>query len=203
MKRIVSLLLIAVFLLTFAACSGNKATDEALDFSKKSPMEVVSTLVDKVKSGDVEAIKSAFEAVQSQLSGLLDGKDAKVAEYATQIQKFVEENADKLQSLNIDVTPLTGVFDKVKEFTGNAEDAAQEAADAAQSEAEGVVEGAVDAAEGAVEGAVDAAEDVVNDAVDAGKAAVNNAVDAGKAAVEEGKAKANEAIQNAADQIKL
>ncbi|MBQ7462402.1 MAG: hypothetical protein IJS63_09150 [Bacteroidaceae bacterium] len=188
----------------FAACSGgNKATDEALDFSKKSPMEVVSALVEKVKSGDVSAIKTAFETVQSQLSSLLDGKDTKVAEYATQIQKFVEENAGTLQSLNIDVTPLTGVVAKVKEFTGNAECAAQDAADAAQSEAEGVVEGAVDAAEGAVEGAVDAAEGVVNDAVDAGKAAVNDAVEAGKAAVEEGKAKANEAIQNAADQIKL
>lgn len=191
--------LAAAMCFSACTCSGNKTAEEALDFSKSTPDAVVSSLVEKVKSGDVSAIKTAFETVQGQLSGLLDGKDTKVAEYASKIQAFVEENAETLKGLNIDVAPLTSVFDKVKAFTGSAESAAEGAADAAQSE----VEGAVDAVEGAANDVVDAAEGAVNDAVNAAEGAVNDAVEAGKAAVEEGKAQANEAIQKAADQIKL
>ena len=183
MKKFFALAAFAAAMI-FGACT-NKI-EEGLDFSKASADEVVSALAEKLQTGDANTISAALETVQTQLSKLLEGTDvAKVTEYATKIKAFVEENAEALKNFNIDVAPLTAVFDKVSALPGAA-------VEEVQSEAEEAVEGAVDAAQDAVEGAVDAA-----------KGAVNDAVDAGKAAVEEGKAKANEAIQDAADKIKL
>ena len=194
MKKFFALAAFAVAMI-FGACT-NKI-EEGLDFSKASADEVVSALAEKLQTGDATIISKAIETVQAQLSKLMEGTDvAKVTEYATKIKTFVEENAETLKNFNIDVAPLTAVFDKVSALPGAAVDAAQGAA-------EDAVEGAVDAAQDAVDGAVDAVEGAVNDAVDAAKGAVNDAVDAGKAAVEEGKAKTNEAIQDAADKIKL
>ncbi|MBR4130414.1 MAG: hypothetical protein IKU02_05735 [Bacteroidaceae bacterium] len=194
MKKLFALVALAAAMV-FGACT-NKI-EEGLDFSKASADEVVSALAEKLQTGDATVISKALETVQTQLSKLLKGTDvAKVTEYATKIKAFVEENAEALKSFNIDVAPLTKVFDEVAALPVDAAAAAEDAA-------EDAVEGAVDAAEDAVEGAVDAVEGAVNDAVDAAKGAVDDAVDAGKAAVEEGKAKTNEAIQNAADKIKL
>lgn len=196
------------------ACTGNKV-EEGLDFSKATADDVVSALAEKVQSGDATAITAAFATVQEQLNKLLEGTDvAKVTEYANKIKAFVEENAETLKSFNIDVTPLTNLFDQVKALPGNAADAAEGVVDDAQDAAADAVEGAVDAAQGAVNDAVDAAKGAVNDAVeagkkaandavDAGKKAANDAVDAGKAAVEDAKAKTNEAIQNTADKLKI
>lgn len=182
MKKLFALAAAAVMF--FSACT-NKV-EEGLDFSKASADEVVSALTEKLQTGDANVIQTALETVQTQLSKLLEGTDvAKATEYTNKIKAFVEENAETLKGFNIDVAPLTAVFDKVAALPGAA-------VDQAQSEAEQAVEGVVDEAQDAVEGAVDA-----------GKKAVNDAVDAGKAAVEEGKAKANEAIQDAADKIKL
>ena len=187
-----------------SACTGNKTVEEGLDFDKATPEAVVSALADKLQSGDATTITNAIEAVQTQLNKLLESADVeKVTAYAAQIKTFIDENAETLKSFNIDVTPLTNIFDQVKALPTSAEEAAEDAVEGLQEEAEGAVNDAVDAAQGAVNDAVDAGKAAVNDAVEAGKAAVNDAVDAGKAAVEEGKAKTNEAIQNAADKLKL
>lgn len=183
MKKFFAMAAVAAMFLT--ACTGNKIAED-LDFEKATPEAVVSALAEKVQAGDATAINAALETVQTQLSKLVDaGNIEKVSQYAAKIKAFVEENAEALKNFNIDVTPLTKVFDQVAALPG------------------ATVEEAQGAAEDAVEGAVDAAEDAVEGAVDAAKGAVNDAVDAGKAAVEEGKAKTNEAIQNAADKIKL
>ena len=188
----------------FSACTGNKTAEEALDFEKASPEAVVNALVEKVQAGDATAITAALETVQTELSKLIDaGNVEKVTEYAAKIKTFVEENAEALKSFNIDVTPLTAVFDQVKALPGNAEQAAQDAVEGAQDAAEEAVEGAVNEVEGAVNDAVDAANKAANDAVDAGKKAANDAVDAANKAVEEGKNKTNQAIQDAADKLKL
>ena len=186
----------------FGACTSK--VEEGLDFSKASADEVVSALAEKLQTGDATVISKALEAVQTQLSKLAEGTDvAKVTEYATKIKTFVEENAEALKSFNIDVTPLTAVFDKVSALPGAAVDEATDAVEGVQDAAEGAVEGAVDAVEGAVNDAVDAAKGAVNDAVDAGQKAVDDAAAAGQKAVDDSKAKANEAIQNAADKLKL
>ena len=178
MKKFFAMAAVAAMFLT--ACTGNKIAED-LDFEKATPEAVVSALAEKVQAGDATAISAALETVQTQLSKLVDaGNIEKVSQYAA----------------NIDVTPLTKVIDQVAALPGAA-------VDEAQSAAEDAVEGAVDEAQDAVEGAVDAVEGAVNDAVDAANKAANDAVEAGKAAVEEGKAKTNEAIQNAADKIKL
>lgn len=194
MKKLFAMAAVAAMFLT--ACTGNKIAED-LDFEKATPEAVVSALAEKVQAGDATAISAALETVQTQLSKLVDaGNIEKVSQYAAKIKAFVEENAEALKNFNIDVTPLTKVIDQVAALPGAA-------VEEAQSAAEDAVEGAVDEAQGAVEGAVDAVEGAVNDAVDAANKAANDAVEAGKAAVEEGKAKTNEAIQNAADKIKL
>ena len=194
MKKLFAMAAIAVMCLT--GCTGNKVAED-LDFEKATPEAVVSALAEKLQSGDATVITNALETVKAQLSKLVDaGNVEKVSEYAAKIKAFVEENAEALKGFNIDVTPLTKVIDQVAALPGAA-------VDEAQSAAEDAVEGAVDEAQDAVEGAVDAVEGAVNDAVDAANKAANDAVEAGKAAVEEGKAKTNEAIQNAADKIKL
>ena len=194
MKKFFAMAAVAAMFLT--ACTGNKIAED-LDFEKATPEAVVSALAEKVQAGDATAISAALETVQTQLSKLVDaGNIEKVSQYAAKIKAFVEENAEALKNFNIDVTPLTKVIDQVAALPGAA-------VEEAQSAAEDAVEGAVDEAQDAVEGAVDAVEGAVNDAVDAANKAANDAVEAGKAAVEEGKAKTNEAIQNAADKIKL
>ena len=186
----------AIAVMCLTGCTGNKVAED-LDFEKATPEAVVSALAEKLQTGDATVITTALETVKAQLSKLVDaGNVEKVSEYAAKIKAFVEENAEALKGFNIDVTPLTSVIDQVAALPGATVDAAQGAA-------EDAVEGVVDEAQGAVEGAVGAVEGAVNDAVDAANKAVNDAVDAGKAAVEEGKAKTNEAIQNAADKIKL
>ena len=193
MKKLFAMAAIAVMCLT--GCTGNKVAED-LDFEKATPEAVVSALAEKLQTGDATVITTALETVKAQLSKLVDaGNVEKVSEYAAKIKAFVEENAEALKGFNIDVTPLTSVIDQVAALPGATVDAAQGAA-------EDAVEGVVEEAQGAVEGAV-GAEGAVNDAVDAANKAVNDAVDAGKAAVEEGKAKTNEAIQDAADKIKL
>lgn len=216
MKKLLAMAAFAAAII-FGACTGK--VEEGLDFSKASADEVVSALAEKVQSGDATVIKEAIETVQAQLNKLLEGTDvSKVTEYATKIKAFINENAETLKSLNIDVAPLTKVFDQVQALPGAAVDAAQGAAEdaveSAQEQVEGAVGDAVDAAQGAVNDAVETGKKAVNDAVDAGKKAVNDAVDAGKkaaddaanagkAAVDDAKAKANQAIQDAADKIKL
>lgn len=203
MKKLFALAAFAAAMI-FSACTGNKTVEENLDFEKASPEAVVSALTEKLQAGDATAITTAFESVQTQLNQLLEGTDVeKVTAYANKIKAFIEENAETLKSFNIDVTPLTNLFDQVKALPGNAECAAEDAACAAQAEVEGAVDDAVDAVEGAVNDAVDAAKGAVNDAVDAGKRAANDAVDAGKAAVDDAKAKTNDAIQKTADKLKL
>ena len=138
---------------------------------------------------DLDFEKATPEAVVSALAEKVQAGDA------TAISAALETVQTQLSKL-VDATPLTKVIDQVAALPGAA-------VDEAQSAAEDAVEGAVDEAQDAVEGAVDAVEGAVNDAVDAANKAANDAVEAGKAAVEEGKAKTNEAIQNAADKIKL
>ena len=216
MRKLFAMAAIAVMCLT--GCTGNKVAED-LDFEKATPEAIVNALAEKVQAGDATAITTALETVQTQLSKLVDaGNVEKVTEYAAKIKTFIEENAEALKSFNIDVTPLTKVFDQVQALPGAAVDAAQGAAEdaveSAQEQVEGAVGDAVDAAQGAVNDAVDTGKKAVNNAVDAGKKAVNDAVDAGKkaaddaanagkAAVDDAKAKANQAIQDAADKIKL
>ena len=205
MKKLFAMVAVAAAM-CFSACTSK--VEEGLDFSKASADEVVAALAEKVQSGDATAVQAALETVQTQLSKLMEGADAtKIAEYAEKIKAFVEENAETLKGFNIDVTPLTSVIEKVQALPVDAADAAQDAAEeaveGAQETVEGAVNDAVDAAQGAVNDAVEAGKKAANDAVEAGKKAANDAAEAGKAAVEEGKAKTNDAIQSAADKIKL
>jgi len=197
MKKLFAMAAFAAAMI-FGACTETKTSEEALDFEKATPESVVNTLADKVKAGDATAITAAITTVQEQLNKLAsEGNVEKFSEYATKIQAFVEDNAEALKNLNIDVTPLATVLEQVKAVPGSAEDAATDALD----DAKDALDEAQDAVEGAVDDAVGAAQDAAQDAADAAQDAANKAAQAGKAAVDEGKAKAREALQNAADQL--
>ena len=200
MKKLFSIAAIAAMCLTGCTNKANTA-EESLDFEEATPEAVVSSLVEKVQSGDATAITEAVQTVQTELSKLLEnGNVEKVTEYANQIQAFVQENAETLKGFNIDITPLTNIINQVKALPGNAEDAAEGAIEAAQADAEDAVNDAVDAGKNAVDATVEDAKTKANQAVEDAKTKANQAVED---AVETGKAKTNEAIQKAADKLKL
>lgn len=196
MKKLFTIAAVAAMCMTGCTNKANTA-EENLNFEEATPEAVVSSLDEKVQSGDATVITEAVQTVQTELSKLLEnGNVEKVTEYANQIQAFVEKNAETLKGFNIDITPLTNIINQVKALPGNAEDAAEEAIEAAQTDAEDAANAAVDAGENAV----DAGKNAVDAAVEDAKTKANQTVED---AVETGKAKTNEAIQKAADKLKL
>ena len=169
----------AVAAMSMAACTGstnaNTAEEDSIQVVSLSegaePGEVVDALEEKVKSGDASALSEAVETIQAELQEIIESGDTeKAAAYASQLQAFVEENAEKLKELDINTITLNDIINAAKALPTTAENAAEEAADA-------------------VEADVTAAKDA---AVETAKAKADEAV-------EEGKAKANEAVQDAAD----
>lgn len=198
----------AVAAMCLTACNKTQTAEENLDFENATPEAVVSSLSEKVQSGDATAIAEAVATVKDELNSLIESGDVeKITAYASQIKTFVEENAEALKGFNIDVTPLTNIFEQVKAIPGNAEEAAQGVVDAAKAEAEATATEAVEDAKAKATEAVEDAKAKATEAVEDAKAKANEAVEDAKAKanekVEEGKAKANEAIQNAANKIKL
>ncbi len=165
--------LAAVAAMSLCACTNNaKTAEESLDFENATPEAVVSSLTEKIQSGDATAITEAVEIVQAELQAILESGDVeKASAYASQIKAFVDENAEKLQELNVNTLTLADIINAVKALPANAEATAEDAAAAVESDAEA-----------AKDAAVDAVKEQANEAV------------------EEGKAKANEAVQDAANQ---
>ena len=181
MKKLFTMAAIAAMSLTACTNKANTA-EESLDFEEATPEAVVSSLTEKVQSGDATALTEAVETVQTELQEIVENGDVeKAAAYASQIKAFVEQNASKLQELNINTITLSDIINAVQALPAAAESTAEDAAAAVESDAVAAKDAAVEAAKAQADAAVEA-----------GKAKVNETV-------EEGKAKANEAVQDAAD----
>ena len=187
----------------FAACSGstnaNTAEEDSLGLviagiANVEELEAnVNSLEEKVKAGDAAALNEAVEAIEAELQKVIDdGETEKAAEYASQLEAFVQENAEKLQELNVNTLTLGDIIKAVKELPTTVENKAEAAADAVEADATAAKAAAEKAAKAQADAAVEAGKAKVNEAVEAGKAQVNEAVEAGKA-------KANEAVQDAAN----
>lgn len=173
----------AIAAMSLTACTNKANTaEESLDFEEATPEAVVSSLAEKVQTGDATAITEAVETVQTELQKIVENGDVeKAAAYASQIKAFVEQNAAKLQELNVNTLTLNDIINAVQTLPAAAQSTAEDAAAAVESDAVAAKDAAVEAAKAQADAAVEA-----------GKAKVNETV-------EEGKAKANEAVQDAAD----
>lgn len=189
MKKLFALAAVAAAM-SLGACTNNaKTAEENLDFENATPETVVNTLVEKVQAGDATAVVEAVETIQAELKDALDNGDVeKATEYASKIQAFVTENADKLKELNVNTVTLNDIINAVKNLPTTAEGVAEDAAAAVEADAEAVK----DAAKAQADAAVEDAKAKANEAVEDAKAKANEAV-------QDAKAKANEAVQDAAD----
>lgn len=200
MKKLFALAAVAAAL-SLSACSGSTSANTAEEDSLAletgvaggvEPAAVVNALTGLVQEGDAQAITDAVANIQNDLAAIINTGDAeKAAEYASKIQAFVEENADKLQSFNINTTTLNDIISAAKALPVNAESTAAAAAEAVQSDAQAAVDAQVQTAKDKADEAVEAAKAKASETVDAAKAKANETV-------ETGKAKANEAVQDAA-----
>jgi len=193
MKKLFTMAAIAAMSLTACTNKANTA-EESLDFEEATPEAVVSSLAEKVQSGDATAITEAVETVQAELQEIVENGDVeKAAAYASQIKAFVEQNASKLQELNVNTLTLSDIINSVQALPAAAESTAQDAAAAVESDAVAAKDAAVEAAKSQADAAVEAGKAQVNQAV-------QNAQNKANEAVQNAQNKANEAVQGAANQ---
>ena len=193
MKKLFTMAAIAAMSLTACTNKANTA-EESLDFEEATPEAVVSSLAEKVQSGDATAITEAVETVQAELQEIVENGDVeKAAAYASQIKAFVEQNASKLQELNVNTLALSDIINAVQALPAAAESTAQDAAAAVESDAVAAKDAAVEAAKSQADAAVEAGKAQVNQAV-------QNAQNKANEAVQNAQNKANEAVQGAANQ---
>ena len=201
MKKLFAMAAVAAAM-SLGACTNNaKTAEENLDFENATPETVVNTLVEKVQSGDATAVVEAVETIQAELKNALESGDVeKATEYASKIQAFVTENAEKLKELNVNTVTLNDIINAVKNLPTTAEGVASDAAAAVEADAEAAKDAAVEAAKAQADAAVEEAKAKANEAVEAGKTQVNEAVQ--DAANKANKA-ASDAINDAASKLKL
>lgn len=193
MKKLFTMAAIAAMSLTACTNKANTA-EESLDFEEATPEAVVSSLAEKVQSGDATAITEAVETVQAELQEIVENGDVeKAAAYASQIKAFVEQNASKLQELNVNTLTLSDIINSVQALPAAAESTAQDAAAAVESDAVAAKDAAVEAAKSQADAAVEAGKAQVNQAVQDAQNKANEAV-------QNAQNKANEAVQGAANQ---
>jgi len=190
--------------MSLTACTGNtnaNTAEENLDFESATPEAVVSSLAETVQSGDAAAVTEAVETIQAELQEAIESGDAeKAAAYASQIETFVQENAAKLQELNVNTLTLGDIINAVKALPTTAENVAEDAAAAVEADAVAAKDAAVDAAQAQADAAVEAGKAKVNETVEEGKAKANEAV---QDAANKANDAASKAINDAANKLKL
>lgn len=185
MKKIFMFVMAAVAM-TFASCGnkteGDVATEDSLSIDTIATIDAeqdpVQALTAAVEAGDAskitELINQAGEKLQS-----LTGEEAKT--YAYQLQKFVEENKEKLEAVSVSTTTLSDLVNAVTNLPETATDAANAAADAAKADAQKVADDAKAAAQQKAEevkaAAVQKTNEAVNTAAQKASNAANNAID--------------------------
>lgn len=188
--------------LAFASC-GNKTTQDAegLDTAAVAlevPAEAettISALTEELTNGDADKVSVALATVQTTYAELVkSGKLDEAKKYASAVQDFVKENAEKIKEVTKGNETITKLIDGVVALPTSVEATAEEAAAAVTTDAKNLVEQAQatakEAAEEAVEGVKDAAKAKVAEAENKAKEKVNEKV-------EEAKTKANEAATKA------
>lgn len=211
MKKIVYVAaLFAAF--AFASCGGNKtsdqngatadsvAVDEPVGDAAIEDVAGAEKLADtymaqldallKEKHPDVAKLKELTSQIGTAVENLQRSGNAEVVKtYASKVKNYLEENADKLRSIDPQSVKVMDVVNAAVNLPQSVKDAAEAGIDAAKSDGQTVKE----TMESAGKQAVDKAK---ADAKAAHDAAVKKANEKASEAVQKGADKANEAISN-------
>lgn len=208
MKKII-LMAAAVAAFTFTSCGGNNTSDanaenadttavegeDALTAEAVSAAEEATSKLDAVLSAenaDPAKVTEAVQAIEQKVKELQEsGNVEAAAAYASKVKTYIEENKEKLQSIDPSSLTVVDLVNAAANLPQSAKDAASDAVEA--------VTGDASSAKAAGEAAVESAKSAAKSAVNEAKTNVENAA---KAKVEEGKAKvqqkADEAVQKGA-----
>ena len=209
MKKSIRIVAAFVAALSLTACTGstnaNTSEEDSIQVVSLTegaePAEVVNVLEEKVNAGDATSLNQAVETIQTELQEIIESGDVeKAAAYASQIKAFIDENAEKLQELNINTLTLNDIINAAKALPTTAEEAAESAADAVEADAIAAKDAAVDAAKAKADEVVEEGKAKANEAVETGKAKANEAV---QGAANKANDAATKAINDAANKLKL
>ena len=202
MKKIL-LAVMAVAAIGFTSCGNKTQQSEATDSTEVAinAEEEANAVIDNLKAfvsaGDADKLAAALDQVKEMVGEfVLDDPDAAMT-YVTTVQNYLKENADQIKAVvseNADAASAVAVFMETEPEV------------MVSAIVEQVSEQAEDTKDAAAEAAVDAAKDVKDAAVDAAKQKVEEVNAAAKKQVEDTKAaakqKANEAVDDAAKNVK-
>ncbi len=212
--------------LTFAAsCGGNKTSDanaeadsamvdstadEAAAANLTPEEQAAAQAADEVtaqldqalsqENADPAKVKESVAAIQKKVEELQAAGDTKAAAaYASKVQAYLNENAEKLKSIDPQSVTVASLVSSVVNAPETAKSAAQSAKEAVEGDA-AAVKAAAQKAGDAVKAAPEAAKAAAKaKATEATNAAVNKANQKASEAVEKANKKANEAVQKGAD----
>ena len=202
MKKIF-LAVMAVAAIAFTSCGNKTQQSEATESTEVAinAEEEANAVIDNLKAfvaaGDADKLAAALDQVKEMVGEfVLDDPEAAMT-YVTTVQNYLKENADQIKAItseNADAASAVAVFMETEP-----EVMVSAIVEQVSSQAEETKDAAVDAA-------VDAATDVKDAAVDAAKQKVEEVNAAAKKQVEDTKAaakqKANEAVDDAAKNVK-
>lgn len=202
----------AAMALTFAGCgnqtkNAGEAVDSLGDMMAVSPEvqaatdSLTSALSAQLDQNDAKTLTTTLAALQAKYAELVkSGKLDEAKKYASQVQAFIKEHADKIKSVAAGNATISALVEGVKNLPTNAEATADEAAAAVKSDVKSVVDNAkataTDKANEAVENTKQAARDKVSEEVSKSQKKVDETVN--KAAE-----KTNEAANNAMKKLGL
>ena len=198
MKKIL-LAVMAIAAIGFTSCGNKTQQTEATDSTEVAinAEEEANAVIDNLKAfvaaGDADKLAAGLEQVKEMVGEfVLNDPDAAMT-YITTVQNYLKDNADQVKAVvekNADAASAVAVFMETEP-----EVMVSAIVETVSNKAEDTKDAATEAAEATKDAAVDAAKQTVEDA----KAAVNQKAEETKAAA---KQKANDAVDNAAKDIK-
>ncbi len=145
--------------LTLASCGNKtKADAEATDSVAEATVEqtsadsIISVISTQLESNDPATVQKTLETVKETYAKLVESGDVEAAKtYASEVQKFIDENSEKLNTVAKSETTVVSLINGIKNLPTSAETTAEAAAAAVKSDAETVANAAVDAAKATAE----------------------------------------------------
>lgn len=210
MKKI--FLFACVAALTFASCGNKtKADAEATDSVAEATVEqtpadsIISVISTQLESDDPATVQKSLETVKETYAKLVESGDVEAAKtYASSVQKFIDENSEKINTVAKGETTVVSLINGIKNLPTSAETTAEAAAAAVMSDAQTVANAAVDVAKATAEQKVSEAKaEAVKKVTEATAPAVQKAAEAAaagaaaKAKVDEKKSQAKATVDAA------
>jgi hypothetical protein len=157
MKKIV--LFVCAAALTFTSCGNKTKTEaEATDSVAEATVEqtpadsIIAVINTQLESGDPATVQQTLATVEQTYANLVEsGKVEEAKTYASAVQKFIDENSEKINTVTKGEATVSQIITAVKNLPTSAETTAEAAAAAVKSDAEALANSAVDAAKATAE----------------------------------------------------